>query len=34
LEETQLKNNGGIVRLSGLTSKKNIEMDILKNSTM
>jgi len=30
LGETQLKNNDGIVRLSGLTLKKNTEIDILK----
>jgi hypothetical protein len=34
LGETQLKNNDSIVRLSGFTSKKNIEIDILKSSTM
>lgn len=28
--ETQFKNNDGIVRLSGLTLKKNTEIDILK----
>jgi hypothetical protein len=30
LAETQLKNNDGIVWLSGLTLKKNTETDILK----